>query len=153
MGAKVTFDPTTYEIQVTLAPSSGIVTLDFRRDVYSDGKEDWRSTDALAKHAFPIRAVGGDPLPGALTLDPTFFVAAPWKLLPFDADHELIIVGNVYREDGASIVKTRAGRTVIATLATTFSAGASGGGGGASAEDVWAHIKALTVARFLALKD
>jgi len=154
MGAKVTFDPTTYEIQVTLAPSSGIITLDFRRDIYSDGKEDWRVIDALSKHAFPIRAVGGDPLPGSLALDPTFFISAPWRILPYDADHELIVVGNVYREDGASIVKTRPGRTIIATLATTFSAGASGSGsgGGSSADDVWAHAKALTVGKYLGLK-
>lgn len=152
MGVKVTFDPVEHQIVVTQAPTSGIVSLDFAVDVYSDGKEDWLSDTALARHEFPIRAVGGDPLPGSKILDATYFIKAPWKVLPYDANHELIISGNVYREDGASISTARSGRTVTVTLSTTFSAGATSSGGGADADAIWAHNKALTVGKFLGLK-
>ncbi len=152
MGVKVTFNATDHLIEVTTAPVNGLVTLDFGVDVYSDGKEDWRTTDALARHTFPIRAVGGDPLPGAQVLDSTFFILAPWRILPYDADHELILNGNVYREDGAALVAGRAGRSITSRITSTFSAGASSSGGGSSADDVWSHAKALTVGKFLGLK-
>lgn len=152
MGAKVTFNPVDYEIVVTAAPVDGIVSLDFKIDIYSDGKEDWLADVSLTRFQFPIRAVGGDPLPGSKVLDPVFFIAAPWKILPFDADHELVISGNVYREDGAAIARSRVGRTVQVTLATTFSAGSSSTSVPGSADEVWAHAKALTVGKFIALK-
>ena len=127
MGAKVTFDLTAFEILVTQAPVDGIVTLNFKIDVYSDGKEDWLTDPVLPRSLFPIRGVGGDPVPGGAMLDPTFFIAAPWKIRPYDADHELIVVGNVYRDDGVSIFLPRDSRTIVTTLVTTFSAGASVG--------------------------
>lgn len=140
MGLKVTFNAVDHEIVVTSAPISGVVTLDFKIDIYSDGKEDWIADSSLARHTFPIRAVGGDPLPGSLTLDSTFFLLPPWKIRPYDADHELIVKGNVYREDGATIFLPRPGRTITATLQTTFSAGATNTATG------------MTVAQFLSLK-
>ena len=128
MGAKVTFDLSVFEIIVTLAPVDGVVSLNFKVDVYSDGKEDWLTDPELAKVLFPISAVGGNPIPGGMYLDSTFFIAAPWKIRPYDADHELIVSGNVYRDDGASVFLTRPGRTIITTLSTTFSASASASG-------------------------
>lgn len=154
MGAKVTFDPVTFEIEVTAAPSSGVISLDFKVDVYSDGKEDWRVDDELIKQFFPIRAVGGDPLSGSLNLDTVFFLAAPWQILPYDGDHSLEIVGNLFRDVGSSLplVKARSGRTVLATVLQTFSAGAAASGS-LTASQVWDEARALTVGKFLALKE
>ena len=149
MGAKVTFNPVTHEIQVTLAPTNGITSLDFKIDVYSDGKEDWLADTELAKHEFPIEAVGGNSVPGDKFLDVTFFILAPWQFLPYDANHELLINGNVYRDDGSSIAKARAGRTITVTLNTTFSAGVSTND---MAYAVWANHQALTLGKFVALK-
>ena len=64
MGSKVTFDPTTRIIQVDQAPVDGVVNLDVKVDLYSDGKEDWVSEANLITYPYPIRSVGGDPLPG-----------------------------------------------------------------------------------------
>ena len=153
MGLKVTFNPIDHLIEVTTAPVSGIVTLDFQVDVYSDGKEDWLTDLNLAKHQFPVRVVGGDPLPGGLALDATFFLAPPWKIYPYDADHELVINGNVFSEDGSGIATGRAGHTISVRLISTFSAGASGGSGsGTTADEIWAHTQALNIGRFIALK-
>lgn len=149
MGAKVTFDSVNYLMVVTQAPVDGVVTLDFKVDVYSDGKEDWLADDELAKDQFPIRAVGGDPVPGGKVLDPTFFILPPWHILPYDADHELRVDGNVYREDGGRIFTERPGRTITATLNLTFSAGVSIVD---VAVAVWDESRALTVGKFLALK-
>lgn len=152
MGAKVTFNPVTYEIEVTVAPVGGITELDFKIDVYSDGKEDWLADSDLAKHEFPIRAIGGDPGAGG-TFDPTFFVAAPWKILPHDSDHDLVITGNVFREVGSTLTlrMSRAGRTIIIAQVQTFSAGVTAAA--LTSDDVWNHTKALTVGKFLSLKD
>lgn len=154
MGLKVTFDPVEYRIVVTTVPISGVITLNFKVDVYSDGKEDWLASVALARNEFPIRAVGGEPLPGGLFLDATYFISPPWKIYPYDADHEVIVQGNVYRTDGASIFLPRAGRTVTATLLTTFSAGASGTAATPTeiANAVAMDTRTLTMGKFLALK-
>lgn|SRR3990167_690263 len=149
MGVYVTFNPIDYLIEVTKVPVAGASSLDFKIDIYSDGKEDWRTTDALAKHTFPIRAVGGDPLPGSLTLDPTYFILPPWRILPYDVDHELTISGNVFREDGLPISAPRAGRSITLRVASTFSAGASPSD---IADAVHGDGRALTVGKFIALK-
>ena len=41
MGQKVTFYPVTQIIQVDIAPVDGVIDLDVKVDLYSDGKEDW----------------------------------------------------------------------------------------------------------------
>lgn len=109
MGVRVTFDPTTKIIQVTEAPVGGVVNLDVKVDLYSDGKEDWRASASLFKYRFPIRAVGGDPLPGSKALGSTFFLAPGWTIRPYEADHRLIVNGNLYVEDGSSPYTTTVG--------------------------------------------
>lgn len=148
MAAKVTFDPVTHEINV-VDVGGGIIALDFKVDVYSAGKEDWLADSALAKHTFPLRAAGGDSLPGGLVLDAVFFIASPWKMRPVDRDHQLTIVGNVFREDGENIFLSRTGRTILVSLTNTFSAGSSVADIG---DAVHGDGRALTVGKFLALK-
>ena len=102
MGSKVTFDPTTRIIQVDEAPVDGVVDIDVKIDLYSDGKEDWVSDVNLIKYTFPIRSVGGDPLPGDKALGATFFLDSTWKIRPYEGDHRLLVNGNLYSEDGTS---------------------------------------------------
>lgn len=149
MASKVTFDPVNRYIEVTEAPAGGIITLDFSADVYSAGKGDWLSDATLSKLMFPIRPIGGDSLPGGLKYDSTYFLRTPWKILPYDADHELVIVGNVFTEDGSQFAVARAGRTISVRLISTFSAGASATN---IAETVHSDPRALTVGKFIALK-
>lgn len=102
MGSKVTFDPTTRIIQVDQAPVDGVVNLDVKVDLYSDGKEDWVSEANLITYPYPIRSVGGDPLPGDKALGATFFLDSTWKIRPYEGSHVLNVNGNLYSEDGTS---------------------------------------------------
>jgi hypothetical protein len=112
MGSKVCFNCSTYEIEVTEAPTlidgEMVVEIDFKVDVYSDGKEDYTATPGggvsatFYKHPFPIRSVGGDPLVGNQNLGASFFILPYWKIKPYEGNHVLRITGNVYSEDGTS---------------------------------------------------
>lgn len=103
MAEKVTFDPINRIIQITQAPDiNDQVVIDINKHIYSDGKEDWISNDSLRKLKFPISVVGGDPITDAKKLGATFFINYGWKIRPYDADHTLIIEGNVYSDDGSS---------------------------------------------------
>lgn len=106
MGAKVSFDPVNKIINVTQAPAliggEQVVELNVKIDLYSDGKEDWITDASLQKLDFPLRAVGGDPLPGSKSLGSTFFIAPPWRIRPYEASHILRVNGNMYMEDGTS---------------------------------------------------
>ena len=106
MGLKKTADPVTRIIQVDIAPvleaGDYVIDLDVQVDLYSDLKEDWVSTPALRKLKFPIRAVGGDPLPGSKVLGDTYFIRSDWKIAPYEANHRFRVNGNFYSEDGTS---------------------------------------------------
>ena len=106
MGEKVTFDPYNKIIQVTLAPTYNgtdwIVDIDVKVDIYSDGKEDWKTDSTLNKLRFPLRAVGGNALPGEKSLGTTFFLDPDWKIRPYEDDHTMNVNGNLYSEDGTS---------------------------------------------------
>lgn len=106
MGNKVTFDPVTKIIQVDEAPvlvdGDWVVNLDIKVDLFSDGKEDWLADPTLSKLIFPLRSVGGDPLPGSKSLGSTFFLDSNWKIRPYEASHVFAVNGNFYSEDGTS---------------------------------------------------
>lgn len=99
IGAKATFDATTKIIQLTEAPSNGLVEFDIKIDLYSDGKEDWITTPNLTKLPFPLRPVGGDPITDIEELGSTFFLDPAWKIRPYEANHKLLVEGNFYAED------------------------------------------------------
>jgi hypothetical protein len=99
MGSKATFDPLTRIITLTEAPdSNGDVLLDIKVDLYSDGKEDWVADESLRRLIFPLSAVGGNPIPGG-ALGSSFFIRADWKIRPYNADHRLLVEGNLYAAD------------------------------------------------------
>ena len=106
MANHVDYDTDKRIIYVTTAPTlvdgDWVVNLDIKIDLYSDGKEDWLSNDALNKFEFPIRSVGGDDLPGEKSLGATFFLDSGWKLRPYEGDHVFKVDGNFYSEDGTS---------------------------------------------------
>lgn len=102
MGAKVTFDPVDRLARITIAPdANNEIHFDVKVDLYSDGKEDWRSTETLRRLLFPISAKGGDSLPGSKVLGSTFFINSDWKIELYPADHRFIVNGNFYSKDGS----------------------------------------------------
>ena len=107
MGIHVTFYPITRIIQIDKVPSlvngEYINELDFTVDVYSDGKEDYKTESEFSKVKFPIRVVGGDPTVGSESLGASFFLDSTWKIRPYESNHRNILEGNIYSEDGRSI--------------------------------------------------
>lgn len=93
---KVTFDGPTRLIAV----NSGITSISVEADLYSDWKEWVLTSDSNGPPAF--RTTGGDPLPGGLELGAYFFLQNQdgWRIRPQEADHELLVTGNIYPEDG-----------------------------------------------------
>lgn len=133
MGAKVTFDSENRLVVVTAAPVAGVVTLDVQVDLYSDMKEDIRSSATLAANppAF-LPSMGGVPTATGYTGSYYFLNNTDgWRILPYDADHELYLVGNfqVINPDLPWWV-ARPGRTVLISREfSNLAAGVAVGGG------------------------
>jgi len=88
---KVTFDGPARRIQI----DAGITELDVQIDLYSPWKE-WTKTNAQYPKAFETAA--GNPVTATLKISPYFFLKSPWKIRPWNMDHSLLIVGNLYPE-------------------------------------------------------
>lgn len=151
MGEKVTFNSVTKIITIDEAPDgNGDVIINVRQDLYSDGKEDWVSTESLRRVQFPITAVGGNPTPGDKALGSTFFLKSDWKIQPYDANHRLIIEGNLYADDGSDFILTVTGKTVKVVQTVSLLTEAILTGGSAITQDdiddiadaVWTHSTA-----------
>jgi len=120
MGQKVTFYPITQIVQVDIAPVDGVIDFDVKIDLYSDGKEDWITDSNLTKVIFPIRSVGGDPLPEG-SLGGTFFLLPPWKIRPYESNHIFRVNGNLYSEDGTSPFTQTVGTYNVPIISTVSS--------------------------------
>ena len=117
MGAKLYADTTNKLLVVTLAPDvNGQVNINAQVDVWSDLEEDWESTLALRRFTFPLVAIGGQTI-SAGQLGTTYVLLDPWQIAPYEADHDLIIDGNLFTESAlVKLVKaTAGGYTVSAT--------------------------------------
>jgi hypothetical protein len=117
MGVKVTFEPTTKTIKF----KSGVTSVDFRDDVFSDGKEDWLASADLRKYKFPVRSIGGNEVTGGKVIEPTFFLRYGWQMEPDDANHTVTVYGNVFHDDGISPVKVQEGYSIVVNMSTTIS--------------------------------
>jgi hypothetical protein len=122
MGAKVTFNSADRLIEVTAAPVGGVVTLDVQVDLYSDMKEDMRLSNVLAGNPPALlNSIGGIPTATGYT-GRYFFInnAEGWRIQPYDSDHELYLVGNIFAIDtDLPWWVARAGRTI--TVSREFS--------------------------------
>lgn len=127
------YDPTTKLITLDdIAPVASVVTLDVLSQLYSDAKIQWLNDLSLNKYVFPWVASGGDALPVEGRVTPRFFfLRAPWTMKPYEADHGLFFVGNIFREDGAKITSPTIGDfTVEVNIVTDVGPQQSLGGGG-----------------------
>jgi hypothetical protein len=123
MGVHATFDPVNKLITVTDLPVDGYSTLDVQADLYSDAKEDWLSNTFFRNFTLPFRVIGGDDLGGGVKAGAYYFLRNDlgWKIRPYEADHELIITGNLYPNDIALpiFVPTLGDFTVSTRLSTS----------------------------------
>jgi len=106
LGAKATFDaPNKLIILDQISPVGGLVTLDVQVDLYSDAREDWKTNVTLNKMRLCFRTTGGDPISAVEVQGAGFFlmngtgVHGGWRIRPFEADHDLILTGNLFADD------------------------------------------------------
>jgi len=117
MGAKLYADTTAKKLVVTLAPDGNDkVQINVQVDIWSDLIEDWEATLALRRFYFPLVAIGGQTI-SAGKLGTTYVLLDPWQIAPYEADHELIIDGNLFTESALVnlVLPTVGAYTVTAT--------------------------------------
>jgi len=140
----VTADADTRIIDIDIAPTDGIVTVDVQEDLYEPLKDAWHSTPALQKMKFPFRTFG-DPI-GTEKIGPYVFFdnLSGWRLRPYDDDHELIVVGNLIPESRVQGINRptwlkRTGRTIVLPAERSAQALSVAPDTSAIAASVWAE--------------
>jgi hypothetical protein len=127
------------------------------KDIYSRWKE-WVQLSDNAKYLPAFRAIGGDPLGGALYVSLYTFLINGWRVRPMEADHTLVITGNISVDGGGDpVVPTIGSYRVLVqyTVPERAQAIATSGGGGATVNELiaamrsefapeWAKINELT---------
>ena len=103
---KVTHDAVNRLIIVTEAPVAGRTTIDVLGELYSASKRAWLTDLSLNRLVFPWAAEGGTLLPSGQTTPRAFILRDPWKIRPYEADHNLVLAGNIFAETGALTVPT-----------------------------------------------
>jgi hypothetical protein len=98
---------------------------------------DWHKNNTNWPLAF--RQVGGDDLGGGLYIPPYFFLLNSWRVRPMEANHTLVITGNLFVDGGGVPVVNTLGVyqvNVNYTVPVQAQGIATGGGGGATANEV-----------------
>lgn len=112
MGAKITFDATNRKFVVTEPPDvNGRIVIDLQVDLYSDGKEDWQNDATypeLSGMQFPVDAIGGNAF-GAKTLAVSYLIKHGWSFKPYEADHTMVLQGNIGTQQGWELVDDTVG--------------------------------------------
>jgi hypothetical protein len=136
--AGISIDTANRIIELTDAPVGGQSSFDVAIDLYSQMKDLWRTTPSLRGLRFPLSPVGGNPTKPGQTLGKYVFLDNDegWRLLPYDADHELIVEGNIFPSDFTlPLWIARAGRTIpIFTDRSSLTLIDTAGGGATASE-------------------
>lgn len=104
---------------------------------------DWHATGDNAKWPLAFQQVGGDDLGGGLFIPVYFFLLNGWKVRPREANHTLVITGNLFVAGGGVPVVNTLGAFNVSTQYTVpvqAQGISTGGGGGATAAQVWSHL-------------
>jgi hypothetical protein len=106
---------------------------------------DWVVQSDNSKYLPAFRQVGGDDLSGGLFIPIYLFLQNNWRVRPKEADHQLIITGNLFVEGGGvPVVNTLGAFNVLVQLTVPVQAQAysvSGGSSGGSVDpsSLWAY--------------
>jgi hypothetical protein len=133
----ITFDPATKRIILDSAAVSAT-------EIYSRSV-DWLATDDNAKYGAVFRTAGGDDLGDGLLIPPYYFLQGAWRVRPMEANHTLVITGNLFVDGGGvPVVNTLGGYQVNVnyTVPVQAQAFSSGGGSGPSANTIAAAVLA-----------
>lgn len=106
----ITFDPVNKRIVL----DSAYVTAG---QIYSRWKE-WVLTDDNTKYEQAFSVLGGDPLGGGLFVASYFFLMNGWRIRPMEANHTLILEGNIAVLGGGVPVVQTLGQFNVSTQFT-----------------------------------
>lgn len=97
----------------------GITAFDVKIDLYSDAKEHWLAGGQVMGFLFPLRVIGGDPIGGGKFAGDLYFLRDGWKIRPDEADHTLLITGNLFLDDGevGNLIVPTVGDFTVVTIA------------------------------------
>jgi len=130
----VEFDGPLSLIRVFKIPVGGVIVLDIQTDIYSTWKT-WMQESDNSKYLPALRTIGGDPTTGEKYVAPYFFLTKGWKIQPYEGDHQLNLIGNLFVDEpetyGSNIaIPTEVGYTVLINMSTTSDAIQLAVGGG-----------------------
>jgi hypothetical protein len=124
-------------VAITFDPSAKRIVLDTASVTAAElwsRWSDWAAASDNSKYLPAFRQVGGDDLGAGLSIPPYFFLQNGWRVRPMEANHALIITGNLFVEGGGvPVVNTLGAFNVSAQFtvpvqAQGISTGGSGGG-------------------------
>ena len=105
---------------------------------------EWVAVSDNAKYLQAFRQVGGDELGGGLFIPLYFFLLNGWRVRPMEANHSLIITGNLFVEGGGVPVVNTLGAFNVSVQYTVpvqaqgiATSGSSGPSAAAIAAAVW----------------
>lgn len=132
---------------------------------------DWVATGDNARFLPAMRNVGGDPISDVKSLGITFFLINGWRIRPMEANHRLVLDGNLYTDPSgfSPFVPTVGNFNVIVEMQVSNISDVSyvSGSGGMDPADVWdvpiratpipgtwgaLLKKVLTIPKFIGLK-
>ena len=101
-----------------VAPVSGFVEYAVREDFYSEMKVYWKDQSGVQGLIFPWKPVGGFAYGGGRFQGTDYFLRNDlgWRIRPYEADHEVQIIGNLrpYNTAFPTFIPTVGGYTVYA---------------------------------------
>lgn len=106
---------------------------------------DWMLLSDNSKYQPAFSATGGDDLGGGLFIPPYYFLLNGWRVRPMEANHTLILTGNLFVEGGGvPVVQTLGSFNVSAQYTVPVQAQgiATSGSSGPSAGDIAAAVLA-----------
>lgn len=106
----ITFDP----INKRIVLDSAYITAG---QIYSRWKE-WVLTGNNSRYAQAFSVLGGDPLGGGLFVASYFFLMNGWRIRPMEANHTLILEGNIAVLGGGVPVVQTLGQFNVSTQFT-----------------------------------
>ena len=108
----------------------------------------WLSEDSNnARWGLAMSQVGGDDLGGGLYIPVYVFLKAGWKVRPMEANHSLVITGNLFTEDGSNpLVNTLGNYNVLTQITVPVQAQAMATSGGSGSLTTEEHNKLMATA-------
>ena len=116
---------------------------------------DWATLSDNSKYGAVLSHVGGDELGGGLLIPNYIFLNDGWRVRPMEADHNLVITGNLFvTGGGVPVVNTLGDYNVVTQYTVPVQAqGISTGGASVDYGQIASAVDAVLASRFAAIAD